>query len=109
MWDFDKVCLKHELEVMKSLPPHEHIITLHDVFDEADFVHLILEKVDGGELLERIVHKNNYDECEARDVCKIVMEAMRHCHVNKVAHRDIKPENLLMASATVSNGIDSAV
>lgn len=108
MWDFDKVCLKHELDVMKTLPPHDHIISLHDVFDEEDFVHLVLEKVDGGELLERIIQKNSYDECEARDVCKIIMEAMRHCHSHKIAHRDIKPENLLMASTTDDTSIKIA-
>ena len=103
MYDFDKVCLKNELAVMKTLPHHDHIVRLFDVFDETEFVHLILEKVDGGELLERLIQKTSYDECEARDVCKIVMQAMKHCHDNKVAHRDIKPENLLLASTTVSS------
>ena len=97
MYDFDKVCLKNELAVMKSLPPHDHIIRLYDVFDETDFVHLILEKVDGGELLERLIAKETYTECEGRDVCRIVMGAMNHCHEHKIAHRDIKPENLLLS------------
>lgn len=101
MYDFDKVCLKNELAVMKTLPPHDNIVRLFDVFDETDYVHLVLEKVDGGELLDRLIQKTSYDECEARDVCKIVMKAMKHCHDNKVAHRDIKPENLLLSSETV--------
>lgn len=102
MYDFDKVCLKNELAVMKTLPDHENIVRLYDVFDEAEFVHVVLEKVNGGELLDRLIKKENYDECEARDVCRVVMRAMKHCHDNKVAHRDIKPENLLLASETVS-------
>jgi serine/threonine protein kinase len=103
MYEFDKECFKNELSVMKALPPHEHIVRLFDVFDEPEYYHLVLEKVDGGELLDRLIHKTKYDECEARDLCKIVMEAMRHCHEHKVAHRDIKPENLLLASLTVSH------
>ncbi|CAB9523201.1 MAP kinase-activated protein kinase 2 (Fragment) [Seminavis robusta] len=108
MYDFDKECLKNELAVMKRLPAHDHIVQLYDVFDETDFVHLILEKVDGGELLDRLINKENYTECEARDLCKIVMEAMTHCHKNKVAHRDIKPENILMASETDDSTIKIA-
>lgn len=102
MYDFDKQCLQNELMVMQELlPPHDHLVQLYDVFDETDFVHLVLEKVNGGELLDRLIEKTKYSECEARDVCKIVFEALRYCHEHKVAHRDIKPENLLLASETV--------
>lgn len=102
MYDFDKQCLENELMVMQELlPPHDHLVQLYDVFDETDFVHLVLEKVNGGELLDRLIEKTKYSECEARDVCKIVFEALRYCHEHKVAHRDIKPENLLLASETV--------
>lgn len=102
MYDFDKKCLENELMVMQDLlPPHDHLVQLYDVFDEEEFVHLVLEKVNGGELLDRLIEKTKYSECEARDVCQIVFEALRHCHEHKVAHRDIKPENLLLASETV--------
>jgi serine/threonine protein kinase len=96
MQEFDKTCLDSEIAVLRQLPPHPHIITLHDVFDELDYIHLVLEKVTGGELLDRLIEKSNYTECEARNVCKIVMEAVGHCHDNQVAHRDLKPENLLL-------------
>mmetsp|Transcript_22289 Transcript_22289/g.38253 ORF Transcript_22289/g.38253 Transcript_22289/m.38253 type:complete len:233 (-) Transcript_22289:361-1059(-) len=52
----------------------------------------------GGELFDRIVAKSYYNEKEARDVCKILFEAIGHCHKNSVAHRDLKPENLLLRS-----------
>jgi len=102
MHDFDKACLKNELAVMQTLlPPHEHIVRLFDVHEEDQFWYLVLEKVNGGELLDRLIAKNTYSECEARDVSKIVMEAMRHCHDHNICHRDLKPENLLLASPTV--------
>merc|ERR1712071_420659 len=52
----------------------------------------------GGELFDRIVQKAFYNEKEARDVCKILLEALAYCHSKKVAHRDLKPENLLLVS-----------
>ena len=44
----------------------------------------------------RIVQKSYYNEKEARDVCKILFEALGYCHAKKIAHRDLKPENLLL-------------
>ena len=95
MEEFDKQCLTQEIQVLSELR-HEHIIRLHDVFDSDDHVRLVLEMVNGGELLDRLIQKTNYTEREARDVCKIVMEAIHHCHEHKIAHRDLKPENLLL-------------
>lgn len=100
MEEFDKKCLRQEIDVL-SLLRHEHVIRLYDVFDcDALHVQLVLEIVHGGELLDRLIEKTNYTEKEARDVCKIVMEAVAYCHENKIAHRDLKPENLLLTSAT---------
>ena len=50
----------------------------------------------GEELFDCIVAKSYYNEKEARDVCKILFEALKYCHSKNVAHRDLKPENLLL-------------
>jgi len=42
--------------------------------------------------------KTIYNEKEARDVSKILIEALRYCHERHIVHRDLKPENLLLAS-----------
>jgi len=59
---------------------------------------LVMERMSGGELFDRVVEKAYYNEKEARDVCKILLEAVGYCHANNVAHRDLKPENLLLVS-----------
>jgi len=93
----DKAALEDEIEVLKELQ-HTNIIRLYDVFDEKGFYYLVTEKMMGGELFDRIVQKSYYNEKEARDVCKILFEAMKYCHDRQVAHRDLKPENLLLQS-----------
>ncbi|KAL7531107.1 hypothetical protein ACHAXR_005810 [Thalassiosira sp. AJA248-18] len=93
----DEVALKDEIEVLNQLQ-HQHIIRLYDVFEEKDFWYLVTEKMMGGELFDRIVSKSFYNEKEARDVCKILFEAIGFCHHHSVAHRDLKPENLLLRS-----------
>ena len=91
----DEEALKEEISVLKELK-HPHIIMLYDVFDEPQYYYLVTEKMSGGELFDRIVQKSYYNEKEARDVCKILFEALKYCHSHKVAHRDLKPENLLL-------------
>lgn len=93
----DDLALKDEIGILRNVN-HPNIIKLYDVFDEADHYYLVTELMRGGELFDRIVTKNYYNEKEARDVCKILFEALNFCHEQKIAHRDLKPENLLLMS-----------
>ena len=93
----DEAALLDEVSILKELK-HEHIIRLFDFFEEPSTYYLVMERMRGGELFDRIVAKAYYNEKEARDTCKIVLEAVRYCHENHVAHRDLKPENLLLLS-----------
>lgn len=93
----DEVALKDEISVLNELK-HNHIIRLYAVFEEKGYWYLVTEKMTGGELFDRIVSKSFYNEKEARDVCKILFEAIGFCHSRSVAHRDLKPENLLLRS-----------
>lgn len=74
---------------------HPHIIKLHDSYDVCSHVYLVTELMSGGDFGKRI-KKRRYNESEARDVCKILLEAVAYCHEHKVAHRDLKPANLLL-------------
>lgn len=95
----DENALKDEIDILKNLK-HENIIYLVCHFNESTFYYLVTEMMEGGELFDRIVAKTYYNEKEARDVCKILFEAISYCHSERVAHRDLKPENLLLMSKT---------
>eukprot|EP00565_Helicotheca_tamesis_P004997 CAMPEP_0185724094 /NCGR_PEP_ID=MMETSP1171-20130828/682_1 /TAXON_ID=374046 /ORGANISM="Helicotheca tamensis, Strain CCMP826" /LENGTH=335 /DNA_ID=CAMNT_0028391875 /DNA_START=129 /DNA_END=1136 /DNA_ORIENTATION=- len=100
----DAAALLDEVAILKELK-HQHIIRLYDFFEEPQTYYLVMELMSGGELFDRIVAKAYYNEKEARDVCKILLEAVDYCHRNNVAHRDLKPENLLL----VTNDDDATV
>lgn len=91
----DEIALKDEISILKSMK-HPNIIRLFDVFEEPNFFYLVTEKMDGGELFDRIVERSYYNEKDARDTCLVLFQAMSYCHEKKVAHRDLKPENLLL-------------
>ena len=93
----DEAALLDEVSILKAMR-HAHIIRLYDFFTEPSTYYLVMERMRGGELFDRIVAKAYYNEKEARDTCKIVLEAVCHCHNHSVAHRDLKPENLLLLS-----------
>jgi calcium/calmodulin-dependent protein kinase I len=103
----DEIALKDEISILKAMT-HSHIINLYDVFDENAYYYLVTELMLGGELFDRIVTKTFYNEKEARDVCKILFQALDYCHSKKVAHRDLKPENLLLVSRTDDKNIKLA-
>jgi calcium/calmodulin-dependent protein kinase I len=97
-----------EVSILQQLQ-HQHIIRLHDFFDEQQeqqqeakkeerYFYLVMEKMTGGELFDRIVQKAFYNENEARNVCKIMLSALQFMHSKGIAHRDLKPENLLLVN-----------
>mmetsp|Transcript_129 Transcript_129/g.188 ORF Transcript_129/g.188 Transcript_129/m.188 type:complete len:127 (+) Transcript_129:410-790(+) len=80
-----------EISILRELS-HPNIIRLYDAFDEPLNYFLVTEMMSGGELFDRIVQKEAYNEKEARDVCKVLFDAIFYCHDQNVAHRDLKPQ-----------------
>uniref|UniRef100_A0A7S4DC48 non-specific serine/threonine protein kinase n=1 Tax=Heterosigma akashiwo TaxID=2829 RepID=A0A7S4DC48_HETAK len=94
----DEEALAEEVTILHGIN-HPNIIKVFDFFEEKDFYYLVTELMQGGELFDRIVKKTFYNEKEARDLVKILLSIVKHCHENDIVHRDLKPENLLMTSA----------
>lgn len=88
--------LKEEITVLKYLRGAPFILRLFDVFYEKGTTYMVLEEMQGGDVLQRICEKEVYTEREARDLCKVLFRAINYCHKKKIAHRDIKLENLLL-------------
>ena len=103
----DAAALLDEVDILRELR-HSHIIRLFDVFEEPRYYYLVMEKMTGGELFDRVVEKAYYNEKEARDTCKVILEAVGYCHKHQVAHRDLKPENLLLCSAESDSAVKIA-
>ena len=71
------------------------MVRLLEIFDEEDYMYLVMEIMTGGELFDRIVEKESYTEKEAADTIRPIVDAIRYCHEMGIVHRDLKPENLL--------------
>ena len=75
---------------------HPNVVKLIDVFEDERHWCLVMELMEGGELFDQILEKENFTENEAREATKTMIEAISYCHGLGIAHRDIKPENLLL-------------
>lgn len=79
---------------------HPNIAQLYDVFDASTHLHVVMEYVGGGDLLERITDSVRLYERSARHVVRAVLLALRYLHNRQIVHGDIEPENILCVSWT---------
>ncbi|KAK8965862.1 Phosphoenolpyruvate carboxylase kinase 1 [Platanthera guangdongensis] len=75
-----------------------HVVQIYDVYEDENFIHLVMDLCEGGDLFDRIAASEGaapMGELEAAEVMAGLMEAVMACHQRGVAHRDLKPDNLL--------------
>lgn len=91
-----------ELEVLMSVS-HEHIVKFYEAFVEpvqgsaSVSTFLVLEKVTGEELFNRVVRKGKLRQDETKEIFRQLLKGIEYLHEKGIAHRDIKPENILLA------------
>lgn len=84
---------------MHHLSEHPNVVRIKGAYEDAVFVHLVMELCAGGELFDRIVQKGHYTERKAVCLIKTIVGVVEGCHSLGVMHRDLKPENFLFSSA----------
>jgi calcium/calmodulin-dependent protein kinase (CaM kinase) II/calcium/calmodulin-dependent protein kinase I len=86
-----------EVAIMNQLD-HPNLVSVVDFFEEDDFYYIVMEYMAGGDVFDRIIDMNNYTEKDARDLAKVLLEAVDYMHRKGIAHRDIKPQNIFLES-----------
>ncbi|KAK0587473.1 hypothetical protein LWI29_023377 [Acer saccharum] len=76
--------IKLEIEIMTRLSGHPNVVDLKAVYEEEDFVHLVMELCAGGELFHRLEKYGRFSENEARVVFMYLMQVVKYCHDNGV-------------------------
>ncbi|CAD8147032.1 unnamed protein product [Paramecium pentaurelia] len=88
--------LKNEIQIMKELN-HPNIISFHEVFETNKHINLVLELIQGGELLKQGQYKSIRD---ARMVARQLALCVDYMHQKGIMHRDLKPQNILCKTNT---------
>lgn len=104
----DARSVKLEIEIMTRLSGHANVVDLKAVYEDEDYVHLVMELCAGGELFHQLEKHGRFSEAEARVLFRHLMQVVLYCHENGVVHRDLKPENILLATKSSSSPIKLA-
>ena len=93
----DREFIRTELAIVK-LVVHTNIVKTIDVFESVDSIYIVMERVDGGDLLHRLNQVGKFSEFEAQRTILPLLHAIQYIHEKGIIHRDIKPENILICS-----------
>ncbi|KZV43575.1 phosphoenolpyruvate carboxylase kinase 1-like [Dorcoceras hygrometricum] len=97
----DSLCISNEAKLMSLVSDHTNVLGIFDVYEDDEFLHMVLEYCGSADLYQRITSLPVFSELEAHRVMLQLMEAISHCHSRGVAHRDIKPDNIFFNSYNV--------
>ena len=76
---------------------HPNICTLHDVADHQGQPFLVMERIEGQSLRQRLA-AGPLQAAEAVSIVSQVCEALEAAHAKGIVHRDIKPANIFLTS-----------
>jgi len=86
--------LRNEAEICLTMD-HPHVARLADIYEHPGHLEMVMECLEGGELLDRIHECQLFTERHAADMTWQMLLAVNYLHRMGIAHRDIKPENFM--------------
>ncbi len=87
---------------------HPHIVTVHNVFDEAGLWYMVMEYIKGDDLAVYLQKNGVLPEASAVLIIQQIGEALTYIHSQGFLHRDVKPNNILL-SINIAKLIDFGI
>ena len=77
---------------------HPFIVNMIYSFQDFDYLYLVMEILNGGNLRYHLTLKRRFEENQIKFLIGCIMTGLKYIHGNNILHRDIKPENLVFES-----------
>ena len=90
-----KESLINEVEIMQTLK-QEFIMSLEEVHESKNSIYLVLELLEGGELLNYISHQKKLTVRDVHRIMFCILHALSYMESKKIMHRDLKPDNMIL-------------
>jgi len=88
--------IRTEIDLMK-LFQHSNIVKLLDHFENAEFIYIVMEYLEGGTLLDYLESKNfQISEKTIAKILYCIGIVIKYLNSYGVIHRDLKPENIML-------------
>lgn len=91
-----EILLNNELQILQAVSRHPGIVTLLDHIETDTHMFFVMDYVEGGPLLDRIVSRGSFSENDARILLRTILSTLQFLDELGCVHRDIKPENILV-------------
>lgn len=89
---------KREVEILK-ICQHPNIIRLLDVFENFEYIFIVMEHLQGGSLLQYFKDRDyKLPEERVRHITHQIGTALFYLKNFGIAHRDLKPDNMMMTT-----------
>ena len=76
---------------------NEHIVAVHDLFEENGTAYYVMDYVDGENLSERLKRTGNpMTEAEVNQILPQILDALKSIHDAGIWHLDLKPANVMV-------------
>lgn len=99
--------IKKEADMLASMD-HPNIVKFHGVYYERCFVCIVMDKLDGGDLVEGLQrHLKERGQINCLDVVHVAYQmasSISYLHNRNVVHRDVKGDNYLMDRKNMTDG-----
>ena len=87
---------KKEARRLRKLK-NEHIVKVHDLFEENGTAYYVMDFIDGESLAEKMKKTGQpFSEAEVKSILAQILDALKEVHQNEIWHLDLKPSNIMI-------------
>ncbi len=89
--------MKNEIEILRILRLNPKVNKMHEVYETKDWIVIVLELIEGGDLGEVIFKSQKFSEQETRKIMQKLLDCIKSVHEQAIIIRDIKPGNIMFS------------
>jgi calcium-dependent protein kinase len=82
--------LRNEVSILQQVK-HKNVVRLVDLMQDERFIHIIMEKCQGGDLFDKIIKDGiTFSEKMVSQIIRNILDAVDYLHERNICHRDLK-------------------